>query len=133
MILAEAIYQLLPYAQYRGNVDDGTKEQFDAIEWNDERKKPTWEECVKVIASNIPVVVYDPDKLVIVLDSIGKAEALEEMLAKASARTRLRWQKASLFRSDDPDLQGMVATLQAQWAMTDKERDALLAQCEIDN
>lgn len=43
MNLANAIYSLLKGAQYRGNVDDSTREQFDAIEWCDERPKPKWE------------------------------------------------------------------------------------------
>jgi hypothetical protein len=44
MDLALAIEKIHYEAQYFGATDENTKEQFDALTWLDERKKPTWAE-----------------------------------------------------------------------------------------
>lgn len=43
MDIAIAIEELLPAAKYGGCVD-GTQESYNALRWEDERKKPTWGE-----------------------------------------------------------------------------------------
>lgn len=42
MDIALAIEALLPSADYFGSTTGNTKEDFDALIWNDKRKKPTF-------------------------------------------------------------------------------------------
>jgi hypothetical protein len=42
MDLALAIEAIYPAAEYFGVTNENTKEQFDALDWRDERTKPTW-------------------------------------------------------------------------------------------
>lgn len=46
MDIALAIENLLLAAKYGGSTTSNTKEQFDALRWEDERPKPTWSEVV---------------------------------------------------------------------------------------
>ena len=130
MDIAWRIHMLVPAAVYDG-APGSTEEEYDALNWKDRRPKPKWDEILKVDDPPPNPVFYDPDKLVIAVDALGRADELEAMLAAAPARIRLRWQKAAVFASDDVDLQAMVATLQAAWGLTDEQRDALLAQALI--
>jgi hypothetical protein len=130
MNLANAIYNLLPGAAYRGLVDDSTEAQFDAVEWCDERPKPTWADCVAMMASDHQPTYYSPDKIILAVDAMGKASALEQMIAAAEPRVRLRWQKAVTFNGEDPDFVGLVDYFQMAWQLTDEQRAAFLKQCE---
>jgi hypothetical protein len=42
MDVAMTIEALVPSAEYGGSTTANTEECFDALEWNDERPKPTW-------------------------------------------------------------------------------------------
>ena len=56
--IALCIEKLIPAARYGGSVTDNSKKSYDALRWEDERKKPTWEQIVdiwKVIESE-PVI-----------------------------------------------------------------------------
>lgn len=58
MDIALCIEKLIPQAKYGGSVTDNSKKSYDALRWEDERKKPTWEQIVdiwKVIESE-PVI-----------------------------------------------------------------------------
>jgi len=44
MDLALAIEKIYLNAQYFGLTDENSKEQFDNLNWQDERSKPTWKE-----------------------------------------------------------------------------------------
>lgn len=46
--IALAIEKLVPGAKYGGSTTSNTKAQFDSLRWEDERKKPTWEELEAV-------------------------------------------------------------------------------------
>jgi len=129
MNLGQAINYLLPFAQYRGAIGDNTKAQYDAIEWVDERKKPSWGDIETTMA--IDNRTYDPDKLIVAIDSLGLSDSLEQILASAPARIRLRWQKATVFKGEDPDFQAMIATLQETWHLTDEQVEALLSACVV--
>ncbi len=39
---------LIPNAKYSGSLTPNTKETYDALVWEDERLKPTWEEILQV-------------------------------------------------------------------------------------
>jgi len=131
MTLAEAVYNLLPGAAYRGFVDDNSRESFEKIEWNDERPKPKWEDVEAHMAAHPDPVSYSPDKLIIAVDTIGRAGDLEKFLAAAEPRIRLRWQKVMVFDGNDPDFKAMVAAMQQAWGLTDAERNALLKQALV--
>ncbi|CAB4145601.1 hypothetical protein UFOVP482_15 [uncultured Caudovirales phage] len=47
MDVAMTIEVLVPAAEYYGSTTANTKECFDALDWNDERKKPTWAQMEK--------------------------------------------------------------------------------------
>lgn len=133
MRLAEAIIQVVGGAapSYRGIVDDSTREQFDAIEWLDERSKPTWDEVAAMMASDLTAPVYDKLKLVDALDADGRLEDFDSLLSGSPLRIRLRWQAAGALAGDDPDLLTMIEAIQQAWGMTDEQRDALLEKCRI--
>jgi len=94
------------------------------IELSEYPKPPTPPEPVPV------VTWYSPDKIVQAVDAMGKAEELEAMLAHASPRIRLRWQKAILFDSTDRDFISIVDFFQESWKLTEEEREQLLKSCE---
>lgn len=48
MDIAMSLEQLIPSAQYFGSVTDGTSKAWDAVTWNDDRKKPSWKELLAV-------------------------------------------------------------------------------------
>lgn len=50
-----AIHLLVPEAQYGGAVVENTKEEFDALRWEDERKKPTWKQVTDTHDQLVPV------------------------------------------------------------------------------
>jgi len=131
MNLNDAIQRLVPRVQHRGMIDDNTKEQFDALEWCDERSKPSWEDVQTTM--KIDIREYSPDKLILAIDSLGLSDSLDSLLKEAPARIRLRWQKAVTFKGEDPDFQAMIATLKVAWQLSDEQVDELLASCEIEN
>lgn len=49
MDVALTIEALVPAAQYFGSVTDNTRESFEALDWRDEREKPTWEQLEGVV------------------------------------------------------------------------------------
>jgi hypothetical protein len=59
MNLAEAIDVLLPRAQHRGMIDDSTEAQYDALEWCDERPKPSWADCLSLMETSLKVTLRD--------------------------------------------------------------------------
>ncbi len=130
MTLAEAICSLIPGAQYRGNVDDSTETQYATIEWCDERPKPSWADCVAMMASDHQPTYYSPDKIILAVDAMGKAAELEAMIAAAEPRVRLRWQKATTFNGEDPDFVGLVNYFQFAWGLSDDQRAEFLNQCK---
>lgn len=131
MTIAKSINQLVPMAQYRGMVDDNTKEQFDSIEWCDARPKPSWENIQATMGINTRE--YDPDKLILAIDALELSDSLDAILKEAPARIRLRWQKAVIFKGEDPDFQAMIATLKAAWGLTDEQTESLLSSCVIES
>lgn len=46
MDLALSIEKIYSAAQYGGSTTANTKEAFDKLRWEDERKKPTWQEIL---------------------------------------------------------------------------------------
>ena len=74
---------------------------------------------------------YDPDKLVLACDGMGKAKALRQIIEAAPDRTYLRWQKAVTFAGNDPDLVTMLGGIQQAWRLTDEQVAAILKQCEV--
>ena len=132
MTLANAIYNLLKGAQYRGNVDDSTFEQYEAIEWCDERPKPSWADCVAMMESDYTPTYYNPSKIIRALDAMGQADALEAALLAAPARRRLLWQKEIRFNGNDPDFTGLVDYFQIRLGLSDEQKANFLKQCEED-
>jgi len=130
MDIAWRIHMLVPAAAYDG-APGSTEEEYDALDWKDPRPKPAWQDIIETDDPPPNPVFYSPDKLIQVVDAMGKAEELEAMLAQAPARIRLRWQKVNEFNGNDQDFQAMIATVQAAWGLTDEQRDALLAQARI--
>ena len=130
MNLGQAINYLLPLAQYRGAIGNNTKAQYDAVEWVDERPKPSWGDIETTMA--IDNRTYDPDKLIVVIDGLGLSDSLEELLKEAPTRIRLRWQKAVTFKGEDPDFQAMIATLKAVWQLSDEQVESLLSSCVLE-
>jgi hypothetical protein len=59
MDIALAIEVLLPNAEYFGSTTGNTKKDFDALVWNDERVKPSWD-ALKVAYAEIPEEVKFP-------------------------------------------------------------------------
>ncbi len=43
MDIALTLESFVPAAKYRGSLTDNTQAAYDALEWSDDRKKPTWE------------------------------------------------------------------------------------------
>jgi hypothetical protein len=52
--LAMALHLLVPIPQYFGSLTANTKEQYDCLDWNDKRPKPSWEDILKVDTSRLP-------------------------------------------------------------------------------
>ena len=50
MDIALCIEKLLPAAKYGGSTTANTKEAYDKLRWEDERKKPTWQDILDVWA-----------------------------------------------------------------------------------
>lgn len=50
-----AIHILLPEAQYGGCFDENSREEFDALRWEDERPKPTWDAVVAAHEKLVPL------------------------------------------------------------------------------
>jgi hypothetical protein len=48
MDIALCIEKLIPSAKYGGSVTDNSKKSYDALRWEDERKKPTWEDLLLI-------------------------------------------------------------------------------------
>ena len=46
MDIALVLDRLVPGADWQGSVTANTKEAFDAIRWNDDRRKPSWAEVL---------------------------------------------------------------------------------------
>lgn len=42
--IAITLDKLIPAAEYGGSLTDNTKESYDALRWEDQRPKPTWEQ-----------------------------------------------------------------------------------------
>ena len=74
---------------------------------------------------------YDPDKLIKVIDGMGKLDDFEKILSLSPARIRLRWQKATQFAEDDADFAGMVEAIASAWKLSEKDTAEILRQCEI--
>lgn len=47
MDLAAAIENLLPEAIYGGSTNENNQDCYDALDWQDDRPKPTWTEITK--------------------------------------------------------------------------------------
>jgi hypothetical protein len=122
MRLASAIYALVKGAAYRGNVDDSTRAQFDAIEWLDPRPKPTWDEVAAAMASDIRI---DVELLLDELDAAGRLDELDRVLQRGKVRRRMAWQRAAEFAPQDEALLGALGEL--SWAPG--ELEAMLARC----
>ena len=50
MDIALAIEHLVPQAKYGGSVTANTKEAYEAITWNADRKKPSWSDIQRAYA-----------------------------------------------------------------------------------
>ena len=57
--VALGIEALVPAAEYFGSTVENTKESFDALDWKDARKKPTWAE-VQAAYDALPDEVKNP-------------------------------------------------------------------------
>ncbi|MCE3234526.1 MAG: hypothetical protein K0Q50_706 [Vampirovibrio sp.] len=55
MDIAYSLDQLVPAAQYRGSLTANTQQAYEAITWEDEREKPTWEAIQEVPAEAAPL------------------------------------------------------------------------------
>lgn len=56
MDVALALESLVPAACRGGSLTDNTREQYEALRWEDERAKPTWEELVAAWAARLPAI-----------------------------------------------------------------------------
>lgn len=56
MDVALALESLVPAACRGGSLTDNTREQYDALRWEDKRAKPTWEELEEAWAASLPVM-----------------------------------------------------------------------------
>lgn len=52
MDIALSLDFLVPGAKYGGSLTENTKEEYEALEWEDKREKPTWEQ----VANNLDLV-----------------------------------------------------------------------------
>lgn len=73
--VALGIEALVPSAQYYGTTIANDKECFDALNWLDDRKKPTWKE-IQDAYNALPEKITNPDKFTseakaAILDRIG--------------------------------------------------------------
>jgi hypothetical protein len=59
--IALGIEALLPAAEYFGSTTANTKKQFDDLDWQDERAKPTWT-AVQAAYDALPDEVKNPPK-----------------------------------------------------------------------
>lgn len=61
MDIALAIEALVPQANYFGSTTSNTKADFEALVWNDERPKPTFEE-LKAAYAGLDEEIKNPPK-----------------------------------------------------------------------
>jgi len=61
MDVALAIERLVPAAEYRGSVTENTPEQYHALDWVDDRAKPTWPEIEAADRDNQRPTARDVD------------------------------------------------------------------------
>lgn len=99
MDVALNLYILMGPAEYYGSLTENTKEQYDAVDWQDSRPKPTWLELESVETEaeifNIKQKLGDLDEIIsrTVEDNITKPvygkdkETIEE---KQRLRTELK-------------------------------------------
>ena len=74
MDVALCIEKLVPQAKYGGSTTANTKAQFDALRWEDNRKKPTWEELESVVIPEPEVVPKVEERLKAVEDKVKTME-----------------------------------------------------------
>jgi hypothetical protein len=73
MDVALAIELAVPKAKYGGSTTSNTKEQYNALRWEDERKKPTWEELEQAWLNYTPKVEVTLEDRVKKLETDTKA------------------------------------------------------------
>ncbi|WP_110995378.1 DUF4376 domain-containing protein [Pseudomonas sichuanensis] len=56
MDVALALEDLVPAACRGGSLTDNTREQYEALRWEDERPQPTWEQLEAAWAARLPVI-----------------------------------------------------------------------------
>ncbi len=56
MDVALALDELVPAACRGGSLTDNTREQYDALRWEDDRPKPTWEQLVAAWEARQPEI-----------------------------------------------------------------------------
>lgn len=82
-------------------------------------------------APEAPAKMYDPDKLILLVDGMGKLEELAKMLNQSPLRVQLRWQKATQFNGADADFIGTIKAIQTAWKLSDEQVIEILKQCEV--
>ncbi|PVZ19910.1 MULTISPECIES: hypothetical protein [unclassified Pseudomonas] len=122
---AIALDGLVPGAVYYGTLDADDEEAYDALDWQDPRPKPTWEE---VRAWTEPVKVPESVTMMQARMAMLNAGILDQVQAAIGAMSgtegqaaQIQWQFAQEVRRDWP----LVLHLQSTVGLTDQQVDDL--------
>lgn len=103
MDISLAIEMLIPAAQYGGSLTDNTQEAFDALQWTDERTKPTWDAVQAVTIAPVFAPVT-PRQIRLAINQLGLRSAIEAYVANADQDTKDSWQYSTQFERTNPML-----------------------------
>lgn len=84
MDLALAIDALVPAARYGGATTANDRAAFDALDWTDQRRKPTWDQ---IVAADAALVLPEPapsleERLVALEQKVSRSAKLEAALVE---------------------------------------------------
>lgn len=130
MDIAITIEKLVPTADYFGSVTSNDEAAYAAIQWNDERPKPTWEEILEAYSE---IGVEIPSKVTmrqarLALHSAGLLANVEAAInalpEPPRLAARIEWDFSSEVHRDKP----FVAMIGAALDLTNAELDELFIE-----
>lgn len=124
MDVALALEKLAPAAEYFGSLTDNTKQAYEAIQWIDQREKPSWSDIQAAHAPATPArVTMRQARLALHADELLQSveDAINAMPEPGQTAARIEWDHASQVERSSQ----FVAVLGAAIGLDDAMMDEL--------
>ena len=127
--VATALETLVPAAKYGGSLTANTREAFDALRWEDDRPKPSWDDVeaamtpdpAEALAREREGMVCSRFQAKAALLQAGLLDQVQVAVDDAEPFVRIAWAEAVEFRRNSPT----IAALAKSVDMTDEQVDDL--------